>query len=170
MTVADVWVHWLCVLCLACLPSCVLACLDRRVVRSPSGSVCPGGLEDPIASPGYYPQSRDSFVACAPVEACLGGVNASAIASSDVTGAVSCADHYTGPLCALCSPGSYRLKGGCAQCPNTAWLLFLLFSVAIVVLVGIAVYISKMKINLAGLGIGIDFLQVWHVTVVAVVG
>ena len=55
--------------------------------------------------------------------------------------------------------GAYRLQSECRGCPNTAWLLFLLFSVAIVILVSLAVYVSKMKINLAGLGIGIVSAQ-----------
>ncbi len=48
-----------------------------------------------------------------------------------------------------------RLRGGCKQCPNTAWLLFLLFAIGMIVLVSISVYLSKKRLNLAVLGIGI---------------
>jgi hypothetical protein len=43
----------------------------------------------------------------------------------------------------------------CIRCPNTAWLLFLSFSFAIVAFVAMGVWLSKKKINLAGLSIGV---------------
>ena len=48
-----------------------------------------------------------------------------------------------------------RLKGTCHTCPNTAWLLFLSFALAIMVFVAVGVWLSKRKINLAGLSIGV---------------
>ncbi len=54
-----------------------------------------------------------------------------------------------------CRVGSYRLRGKCAKCPNTAWLLFFSFSLAIVACVAAAVYLSKKRINMAGLSIGV---------------
>ncbi len=60
----------------------------------------------------------------------------------------------------MCRLGSYRLKSECKSCPNTAWLLFLMFALVIVTAVAIAVFLSKKKINFAGLSIGVDFLQV----------
>lgn len=59
------------------------------------------------------------------------------------------------PVCLVVGAGAYRLKDVCKGCPNTAWLLFLMFSLAIVCLVALAVYLSKRKINLAGLSIGV---------------
>jgi hypothetical protein len=50
---------------------------------------------------------------------------------------------------------SYRLRSRCATCPSTAWLLFLAFSFAIVAGVAAAVYLSKKRINMAGLSIGV---------------
>ena len=41
------------------------------------------------------------------------------------------------------------------SCPNTAWLLFLLFAIAIIAASAAAMYLSKTKINFAGLGIGV---------------
>ena len=55
----------------------------------------------------------------------------------------------------VCSQGSYRLRLECKLCPNTAWLLFLLFAIAIVAASAAAMYLSKTKINFAGLGIGV---------------
>ena len=47
------------------------------------------------------------------------------------------------------------LRGKCVGCPNTAWLLFLLFATALVALVALSVYLSKKRLNLAVLGIGV---------------
>ena len=47
------------------------------------------------------------------------------------------------------------VAGSCHACPNTAWLLFLLFSIGLVVLVALSVYLSKKRLNLAVLGIGV---------------
>ena len=133
----------------------------------PLGARCDGAASDPVALPGYYPLSREAFDECAPAVACTGGVSAAQVQSGvATTGALDgngtltvvvtpCARNYMGVRCAVCAPGAYRLKGACVGCPNTAWLLFLLFFVAIVVLVGIAVYLSQKRINLAGLSIGV---------------
>ncbi len=43
----------------------------------------------------------------------------------------------------------------CKKCPNTAWLLFLTFAVALVALVGLSVFLSRKRLNLAILGIGL---------------
>ena len=48
-----------------------------------------------------------------------------------------------------------RLRSKCHKCPNTAWALFLLFSFGLVALVSLSVYLSKKRLNLAVLGIGI---------------
>jgi hypothetical protein len=48
-----------------------------------------------------------------------------------------------------------RLRGKCTMCPNTAWLLFLLFAFGLVFLVALSVYLSRKRLNLAVLGIGV---------------
>ena len=48
-----------------------------------------------------------------------------------------------------------RLRESCKACPNTAWLLFLLFAFALIALVSVSVYLSKKRLNLAILGIGV---------------
>jgi hypothetical protein len=54
-----------------------------------------------------------------------------------------------------CRPGSYRLRSKCRTCPNTAWLLFLSFVIAIVTAVAAAIYLNNKRINLAGLSVGV---------------
>ena len=43
----------------------------------------------------------------------------------------------------------------CRACPNTAWLLFLMFALGLVILVAISVYLSKKRLKLSVLGIGV---------------
>jgi hypothetical protein len=137
--------------------------------KCPTGAQCPGGDADPMALPGFYPIARAQFVACSPPEACVGGIsawnttqngtgpgawagNGTAAAQGRAPG---CANNYMGVRCGSCSLHAYRLKGRCASCPNTAWLLFLLFALAIVGAVVGAVYLSKRRINMAGLSVGV---------------
>ncbi len=109
----------------------------------PVGAVCNGYGSEPEATPGYFRIARAEFANCLPAEACMGGADS------------VCAELYTGVRCAECRQGAYRYKAGCTACPNTAWLLFLLFSVSLVTLVAMSVYLSKKRINLAALGIGV---------------
>ena len=120
--------------------------------QCPEGAVCHGGVADPVSDTGFYPLSRTQFVQCEPIDACVGAANYTAVQSH---GTASCASNYVGVRCSTCAMGSYRLNGGCKKCPGTAWLLFLAFSVAILVSVAAAVYLSKKKINFAGLSIGV---------------
>ena len=143
----------------AVCPSGYHGTIGQRCEACPVGAVCAGGVGDPIAASGYYPLSRTQFVECSPVDACDGGTNYSAIASAG--GSLSCSRNYIGDRCALCAPGSYRLNSTCHTCPNTAWLLFLLFSLAILTSVATAVYLSKKKINFAGLSIGVVSCGNW---------
>jgi hypothetical protein len=119
----------------------------------PANAECPGHDADPVALAGYFPLDRARFVACAVRAACVGGVNASALQSAD--GFAGCAGNYMGVRCAECRPGSYRRGGRCKLCPRTAFLLFLGFALAIVTAVAVAVYLSKKRINLAGLSVGV---------------
>ncbi len=66
-----------------------------------------------------------------------------------------CAINYKGVRCSECRAGSYLRNGRCKFCPNTAWLLFLMFAIAIVSAVAAAVYLSKKRVNLAGLSVGV---------------
>ena len=134
--------------------SCPLGTYGRpgdRCARCPDGAVCRGRDTDPAAMAGYYPLALAQFVPCTPAAACVGGVTAAEAAVGNST-ALGCSRNYAGQRCAQCGVGAYRLKGRCASCPNTAWLLFLLFSA--VAVVG-AVYLSKKRINMAGLSVGV---------------
>ena len=129
----------------------------ERCSTCPVGAVCPGYGLDPVSTAGHYPQSRSTFVECVPTEACVGGFNFSILATVD--SALSCSRSYTGQRCADCAVGAYRRSGTCRQCPDTAWLLFLSFSVVVVACVAAAVYLSKKRINFAGLSIGVVSLR-----------
>ena len=59
-------------------------------------------------------------------------------------------------LCSVLMLCRYRLRGTCHTCPDTAWLLFLLFALAITFFVAVAVWLGKKKINLAGMSIGVE--------------
>ncbi len=109
-----------------------------------------------VALPGFYPASRAVFVPCAPTKACVGGVNASeSVAAPSGRRLAGCGPNYSGVRCGDCRQGSYRRSGECHTCPNTAWLLFLSFALAIVAAVAAAVYLSKKRVNLAGLSVGV---------------
>ena len=115
-----------------------------------------------MALPGFFTAARAEFVECDPADACNGGVTALQLMTDPVGAArAACSSNYAGSKCASCSSTAYRLKSTCHPCPNTAWLLFLLFSLAIMALVAIAVYLSKKKINLAGLSIGVVRVAEW---------
>lgn len=58
------------------------------------------------------------------------------------------------------SQGYYRLNAICAKCSSGAWVYVLLFSVAIMLAMLLGVWLNKRRINLAALGIGVDFAQV----------
>ena len=47
--------------------------LGELCAACPRGAQCPGLGADPVATAGYYPVSRASFVQCTPTDACLGG-------------------------------------------------------------------------------------------------
>ena len=109
----------------------------------PPGAVCGGGFSDPVAKPGFYPQEYDYFPACYPAEACVGGTGE------------PCSSPYTSVRCSECSAGYYRLQQKCKSCPSQAWLLFVGLFVVVAFFVASSVYLSRKKINLAGLSIGI---------------
>ena len=56
--------------------------------------------------------------------------------------------------------GYYRLDIRCKPCPDLAWLLVTGFCLVITALLLVGVWLNQRRINLAALGIGVDFLQV----------
>jgi hypothetical protein len=54
----------------------------------------------------------------------------------------------------------YRLGDACKPCPSLAWLYILTFVIILALLMYAAYWLSKKRINLSALGVGVDFLQV----------
>ena len=54
----------------------------------------------------------------------------------------------------------YRLGLTCHPCPNLAWLLIMAFFVALTIMLLVGMWLNQRRVNLAALGIGIDFAQV----------
>jgi hypothetical protein len=54
----------------------------------------------------------------------------------------------------------YRLGDACKPCPSLAWLYILTFVTILALLMYAAYWLSKKRINLSALGVGVDFLQV----------
>ena len=77
-------------------PSGYFTGLNQLCQVCPTGAACDGGFSLPAALTGYFPVSATAFVQCTPVEACLGGLNA------------TCSALYTGPRCGDCAVGAYR--------------------------------------------------------------
>jgi hypothetical protein len=60
----------------------------------------------------------------------------------------------------VCTKEHYRLNGACAPCPSYAVVAIVLFFVALLLLVVVSMELNRRKVNLSGLGIGVDFMQV----------
>jgi hypothetical protein len=103
-------------------------------------------------SPNVCLRDDVQFVRCEPSSACAGGVESSVALSDPRAG---CSRNYQGPRCSACTVGAYRRRAKCTTCPNTAWLLFLGFALMIIGAVAAAVYLSKKRINMAGLSVGV---------------
>ena len=151
----------------------------------PAGSTCVGGGADPVASFGFYPVSRSSFAVCSPPEACVGGATATCaplytgprcaacvqgafryVATTwrggggdewDAMPALNGAVTVLPPILCVVSMVEPLVRSHdiCKPCPNTAWLLFLMFALAIIGLVAVSVYLSRKRLNLSILGIGV---------------
>jgi hypothetical protein len=90
--------------------------------------------------------SCTKWVPCEPADACLGSN--------------TCQQQYSGVRCSDCADRYYKLAGECIQCPDCPAciaIVFLLFGIGC----GVAGYIlTRKKINLAVLSIGVDYFQV----------
>ncbi len=81
-----------------------------------------------------------------------------------------CKNGYTGVACSSCANRFYRLDIYCKACPNLAWLLIVGFVIIVCLLLLVGIWLNQRRINLAALGIGVDFAQVLCVCVRACVG
>ncbi len=127
---------------------CVYVTAGSMCAICPVGATCAGGFALPQAQAGYYPDSVDQFSQCYPASACVGD------------SAAPCAPGYAGVRCGSCADRHYRLQQLCKACPNTGWLLILGVFVIVLCLIGLSVFLTKKRINVAGMSIGVDFLQV----------
>jgi hypothetical protein len=121
----------------------------------PPGAGCTGGVTEPYSLPGFFPVARDVFVGCTPRRACAGGIGGSDLTARTKQDNAGCSSLYQGDRCATCAAGAYRRQAKCAKCPDTAWLLFLGYSLGVVSAVAAAVYLAGKRINMAGLSIGV---------------
>ena len=83
------------------------------------GGFCSGGLEDPVAAPGYFPDALldSTFYECIRPEACVGNG--------------TCATNYEGFMCTVCSEDAFRdTDGACSACPSSSIAFSLLFVLA----------------------------------------
>jgi hypothetical protein len=150
-------------------------CVLQFCTRCPAQASCAGGYDDPVAIPGFYQLGRSEFEACTPPEACPGGsVNASCAKGYVGIPCSKCDEvhvivvrpersHSSFPLCfAVFLQDFYRLALKCVKCPSFAWIFIVVFAVGIFLLLLLGMWLSQRRINLAALGIGVDFAQVLH--------
>jgi hypothetical protein len=122
----------------------------QTCTECPPEAKCYGGDAEPFARAGYFKQDRVTYLECRPPIACVGGNDTSR----------QCKSGYSGVACSSCANQFYRLDIYCKPCPNLAWLLILAFVVIVCLLLLVGVWLNQRRINLAALGIGVDFAQV----------
>ena len=149
--------------------------VGRLCALCPFGAVCAGGTALPVAQQGFYKlnpvkkftsdgrlnadymampscvkhnqSSCLSYVApCEPPEACT---------ENNV-----CEVGYTAERCKLCAPGYYKLSGVCEKCPECPRCIFALVVLAIIVLAIMGHVLTRKRIDLGILTIGVDYAQV----------
>jgi hypothetical protein len=74
-----------------------------------------------------------------------------------------CISGYEGPRCSRCANRFYRLEGMCEPCPELAWLIIPGFLLALMALLAVAMYLQKKNVQLAGLSVGVDMMQILSV-------
>ena len=73
--------------------------------------------------------------ACPIEDSCLGGMTA------------ECSKGYTGPLCAVCNKGYYKVISQCRRCPSLPWIIAQIFLVVFIVGLIIAIIVWEKKRN-----------------------
>eukprot|EP01138_Halocafeteria_seosinensis_P013173 gb/GECG01013454.1/.p1 GENE.gb/GECG01013454.1/~~gb/GECG01013454.1/.p1 ORF type:complete len:1419 (+),score=134.27 gb/GECG01013454.1/:1-4257(+) len=77
------------------------------------------------------------------------------------TGSNECAEGYSGERCSSCVAGThFRINGECQACPNHAWLLGVVLSVAAIGAIIGGYIINSKNIQLAAFTVGVDYFQV----------
>jgi len=131
----------------------------------PEGSACDeANLPAPVSLPGFYTGAAKDGSAeqlecqlrgfascpivlpCEPVAAC--------------PGANQCEQGYQGYRCSECATGYFKLSGECNTCPECSKCIVVMYIVALSALCVIGWYLSRKRINLGILSVGVDYLQV----------
>jgi hypothetical protein len=90
--------------------------------------------------------SCNKFVPCEPKFAC--------------TGENKCEESYGGERCSTCADGFYKLGGRCELCPDCPLCILLLFLLFITCAGTCGYILTRKKINLAVISIGVDYFQI----------
>lgn len=99
----------------------------------PTGGSCPGGLQRPYPTRGYWTDLTAAQAAgiyrCNPTSSCAGGPTS------------QCTANFGGPLCYQCSVGFFSVFGSCAKCQSTGvTVLILLLVLALWFLINFIVF------------------------------
>ena len=86
------------------------------------------------------------FIACEPTDSCLG--------------ANICAEEYTGDRCASCASGFYRVNDSCVKCPNSPWVVVIVFCIGALAALFVAYFLNSKNLNLALISVGMDWAQI----------
>ncbi|KNC52378.1 fibronectin type III domain-containing protein [Thecamonas trahens ATCC 50062] len=125
---------------------------DVACEACPVGALCSGGLGQPQAAPGFFPDASNPglFISCPQPSAC--------------TGSGQCAAGYTSRLCAQCADGYYRMGGSCRKCSSGRTgvvVLLLLIGAAGVTAVLIGFNLAEaINYKFASVMIGLNALQI----------
>ncbi|KAA0148714.1 hypothetical protein FNF29_06496 [Cafeteria roenbergensis] len=84
-------------------------------------------------------------------------------AQASAASASQCIGGYRGVRCAACADRFYRLEGRCEPCPELAWLMIPGFILGLLALLGVASFLQKKNVQLAGLSVGVDMMQILSV-------
>lgn len=130
-----------------------------------TGLSCPGHPEFPaLVGAGYFRRVANGGVfleRCTIERACLEETPANATAVSRTSANCDSDAGYDGPRCGSCVVGFFVDNNGrCKACPQVSHILIVLICLAVVACVAGLVVIHKKDINLAGLAIAFDFVQV----------
>ncbi len=124
---------------------------DVNCQQCPPNALCDGHGSEPRADAGYWRLDRTTFDACIPPAACVQATSANAS---------NCATGYTGGACRVCAPSFYRRNTECVPCPNDALFLIIIFIVLALLAGAAAAVMHRKKLNINGITIGVDMLQV----------
>ena len=137
-----------------CIPGFYTLTRSQNVVCAPcvEGASCQGGIEVPVALPGWYPtDDAGVFLACPNPSACQGGYP------------FRCKEGYEGKLCGACTRGYYTLSGSCYKCDDRTIPLLTAAAVVLLLFVWLLVWLNAkedVSYRFAAVMIGFNSLQI----------